>query len=275
MQQSKGIQMKTRLKKLTKSYQQIEAIYLKDLFQIIFSPMFLTICGFCCFLWSFNYVRSIFLFAQNSNMPAFMGRGNEPMDIHRYVFIPLVSQMNLLLVFIIPALTMRLFSEEKKLRTFDLLMSSPLNAIQMVLGKFFAAYKASLLLVSLSFVYIAITALFTDFQWLMPLTLYLGVILLVAVYVSLGLLASSLTSSLVLSVILGVVFNLFIWFVSQASDLTDNVVFTSIMDYLSLGGHLMRFAQGMISIESISFFIVTSVFFIFLTKQVIETHRWR
>ena len=237
--------------------------------------MFLTICGFCCFFWSFNYVRSILLFAQNSNMPSFGGGAQEPMDIHRYVFVPLVSHMNLLLVFIVPALTMRLFSEEKKLKTFDLLMSSPLTATQMVLGKFFAAYKATLVLVAISFVYIAVTAFFADFQWSMPLVLYLGVILLAGVYVSAGLLASSLTDSLVLSVILGVVFNLFIWFISQASDLTDSFIFTAIMDYLSLGEHLMHFAQGMISIQSISFFVISTTFFLFLARQVIETHRWR
>ncbi len=268
--------LKKFFNEIIKNYRQIVAICTKDLFQIIFSPMFLIVCVVCCILWGFTFVRSFILFADQSlSLPYNMGGSEGGMDIHRYVFIPLISQMNLLLIFIVPALTMRLFAEEKKLNTFDLLMSAPLTAFQIVFGKFLAAYKCTLLLILLSFVYVAFSGFFADFSWTMPLLSYLGIALLAMIYVSLGLLASILTQSIVLSVILGVVFNLFLWFIVQAVDLSDHVIFTSVMDYISVSDHLSNFVQGTLVVSSVCFFFIVSAFFIYLTKQILETTRWR
>ena len=202
--------------RLVEDHRQITAIYQKDLFQIILSPMFSIICLACCIFFGFTYIRSFIVFADQSFSFSYMGGNKEGLDIHRYVFIPLMSQMNLLLIFIVPALTMRLFAEEKKLNTFDLLMSAPLTSFQIVFGKFLAAYKSALILIVLSFIYVAFSGFFADFNWNMPLVSYLGLMLLSMIYVSLGILASSLTQSMVLGVILGVIFNLFLWFAGQA-----------------------------------------------------------
>ena len=253
---------------------QIKAIYLKDFIQILFSPMFLVILGACCLLWSSTYVRYFFLFAaQSVSMP--LQQNQELASIHYTVFVPFISQINLLLVFIAPALTMRLLSEEKKLNTFDLLLSAPLNSTQIILGKFFSAYTAMILLISVSFLYIVLTSFFADFNWTIILIAYLGVILMSGAYTALGLFASSLTRSVVLSVILGVIMNVGIWFVSQSSDVMDDPVFKSVMDFFSVADHLINFAKGTIVISSAVFFIVIMVFFVFLARQMVEISRWK
>ena len=261
--------------RLVKDHHQITAIYQKDLFQIILSPMFSIICLVCCIFFGFTYIRSFIVFADQSFNFSYMGGNKEGLDIHRYVFIPLMSQMNLLLIFIIPALTMRLFAEEKKLNTFDLLMSAPLTSFQIVFGKFLAAYKSVLILIVLSFIYVAFSGFFADFNWNMPLVSYLGLMLLSMVYVSLGILASSLTQSMVLGVILGVIFNLFLWFAGQAVEFVDHPFFTSIMDYVSVPEHLSHFVQGTLATQSVVFFFIVTAFFIYLTQQILETIRWR
>jgi len=230
-----------------------------------------------CFFWSFVYVRSIIVFASDSlSMPVQMAQVGGGMNIHYYVFFPLLAQVNLLLLFIVPALTMRLFSEERKLRTFDLLMSSPLTSTQIVIGKFCSAYKCSFIIVSVSFIYILVTSLFADFNWAMPFLSYLGLLLLTAVYVSLGVLASSLSSSLVLSTILGVVFNVFIWIIAgQIKDMSDNPVFVSVVDYLNIPTHFEQFVMGKFVISSFCFFAIVITFLIFLTVKVIDVLRWR
>jgi len=256
---------------------QIMAIAKKDFFQIISSSMFFIILGVSCFFWSFVYVRSIIVFASESlSMPVQMAQEGGGMNIHYYVFFPLLAQVNLLLLFIVPALTMRLFSEERKLRTFDLLMSSPLTSTQIVIGKFCSAYKCSFIIVSVSFIYILVTSLFADFNWAMPFLSYLGLLLLTAVYVSLGVLASSLSSSLVLSTILGVVFNVFIWIIAgQIKDMSDNPVFVSVVDYLNIPTHFEQFVMGKFVISSFCFFAIVITFLIFLTVKVIDVLRWR
>ncbi|MDE0152095.1 MAG: hypothetical protein OXK80_06360 [Bdellovibrionales bacterium] len=255
---------------------QIMALTKKDFFQIISSPMFFIILGVSCFFWSFVYVRSLIVFASESMaMPVQMAQEGG-MNIHYYVFFPLLAQVNLLLLFIVPALTMRLFSEERKLQTFDLLMSSPLTSAQIVIGKFCSAYKCSFIIISVSFIYILITSLFADFNWTMPFLSYLGLLLLTAVYVSLGVLASALSSSLVLSTILGVVFNVFIWIITnQIKDISSNPIFSELVEYLNIPMHFEQFVMGKFVISSFCFFIIIVTFLIFLTVKVIDILRWR
>ena len=252
------------------------AVYRKDFFQIIFSPMFFVVLGVSCFLWSFTYTRTFFMFADQSLSLAFQqSQGAELRNIHYTIFVPLISQINLLLVFVVPALTMRLFSEERKMKTLDLLLSAPLSSSQMVLGKFFSAYIAACLIVFVSFLYIVMTSFFADFNWVLPITAYGGMILMAGVYTAVGLFASTLTGSVVLSVILGVIFNLFLWFISHASDVIDNPVLSAVMDFMALADHLINFAKGTIVVSSVSYFVIVSLFFIFLSRQTIETIRWR
>ena len=269
--------MQSLFKDLWIQIRQVRAIAKKDFFQIISSPMFFIILGVSCFFWSFVYVRSLIVFASQSlNMPVQMAQEGGGMNIHYHVFFPLLAQVNLLLLFIVPALTMRLFAEERKLKTFDLLMSSPLTSFQIAIGKFFAAYQCSLIIIVISFLYIWLTSFFADFNWAMPLLSYLGLMLITAVYVSLGVLASSLSSSVVLSTILGVVFNVFIWVMAnQIKDLLDHPVFFSVMDYLSIPSHFEQFVMGKFVISSFCFFIIIIAFLIFLTVKVIDVLRWR
>ena len=264
-------------KSLGAQTRQTMSIAKKDFFQIISSPMFFIILGVSCFFWSFMYVRSLITFAsQSMNMPVQMAQEGGGMNIHYYVFFSLLAQVNLMLLFIVPAVTMKLFAEERKLKTFDLLLSAPLTSTQIVIGKFLAAYQCSFIIILVSFLYILMTSFFADFNWTLPLLSYLGLALLTAVYVSLGILASSLSSSVVLSTILGVVFNVFIWIVTnQLKDVIDSPVFVSVMDYLNIPSHFEQFVMGKFVTSSFCFFVIVISFIIFLTVKVIDVLRWR
>ena len=251
---------------------QVWVITKKEFWQIVTSPMFLTILGVACFLWSFVYVRYFIEFAGRSVM---MGAGKEGGNIHFDVFVALLAQMNLLLIFIIPSLTMKLFAEEKKMNTFDLLMSAPVTAFQIVLGKFFAAYLCSLVVIGVSFLYIVMTSFFADFSWTLPLLSYAGMLLLAGVYVCLGLLASTITSSVVLSTILGILFSIFIWFVGQILDIVNNPVALSVLEYLVVPQHLENFIKGKFVLSSVTFFFIFISFFIFLITKIIQASKWR
>ena len=248
---------------------QVWVITKKEFWQIITSPMFLTILGVACLLWSFVYVRYFIEFAERSVV------SNEGGNIHFDVFVALLAQMNLLLIFIIPSLTMKLFAEEKKMKTFDLLMSAPVTALQIVLGKFFAAYLCSLVVIGISFLYIFMTSFFADFSWTLPLLSYLGMFLLAGVYVCLGLLASTITSSVVLSTILGILFSIFIWFVGQILDIVNHPLAISILEYLVVPQHLENFIKGKFVLSSMVFFFIFIIFFIFLITKIIQASKWR
>ena len=170
-------------------------------------------------------------------------------------------------------ITMRLLSEEKKLRTFDLLLTSPITSLKLILGKFCAAYLVGFLLLVISFLYPLFSGLFAEYNMKLLLSAYMAISLLVMVYTAIGLLSSALTSSIMLSSVLGIVFNLSLHFMSNWST-SDNPVMSRVMEYLTLFTHLDGFFQGNIALSSILFFFILTGFFLFLCQRFVEFSRW-
>lgn len=245
----------------------------KDFKNLLFSPMFCFIAALCTVLWSFTYMRNLLLFAESSR--GFFNPGGEGLSLQMTVFLNHISQINLLFIFIIPALTMRLLAEEKKLRTYDLLLTSPITATEIAIGKFLGAFGVVLILVALSFLYPLGTRLIAEFSMWPLLTAYLGVLLVAAAYTAIGVFASSLTESVVLSVVMGLIFNLILWFLSQGAENSTGLWMTSLLEQISIGDHFMSFIRGSIRLKSLVFLLSCTGLFVFLTQRVVESSRWR
>ena len=248
----------------------------KDFETLVLSPLFMILATLCTSLWSFNYLRSLFTFVAKIGAPASpFGGGAGGQNIYRSVFFEHIGGINLLLIFIVPAITMRLLAEEKKMRTFDLLLTSPITSTDIAVGKFLAGWGAGSVLVLLSFLYPMGTGVFAEFQWGTLITAYAGVVMLTALYVGVGLFASSLTESVMLAVVMGLIFNLLLWFVSQAGSLSDAPMYQAVMEQMSLGQNFVSFLKGTIRISSVAFFVTATALFVFLTQRMVETARWR
>ena len=254
-------------------------IAFRDFYQTgLRSPLFFSLTGFFCVFLSYVFPRELFQFASAYVQPAFhqgMG-GGQGRNIHFAVFVSHISLINLLLLFCVPALAMKLLAEEKKNRTFDLLMTAPVSSLHIVAGKYLALLALTACFLAVTLLYPLMTALFPVEIPFGPLTAsYIGLFLLAALYCAVGLFASSLTGSAVLSVIIGVILNIALWFISQGQDFSNNPIFTSVMEYLSLGRHLTSFIQGGLTVSSLVFFLSGVSFFLFLVYRVIEFERWR
>lgn len=245
----------------------------KDFKNLFFSPMFCFIAALCTVLWSFTYMRNLLVFAESSQ--GMFNPGGEGLSLQMTVFLNHISQINLLFIFIVPALTMRLLAEEKKMKTYDLLLTAPISATNIALGKFFGALGVVLVLVLLSFLYPLGTGLIASFPLAPLLTAYLGVVLVAAVYTAIGVFASSLTESVVLSVIMGLIFNLILWFLSQGAENSTGMLMTGVLEHLSVGDHFMSFIRGSIRLKSVVFLLSCAGLFVFLTQRVVESSRWR
>ena len=246
----------------------------KEFGSIMRSPLFYLIAGICCIIWTMQYLSFLERFAQ-MGMRAAMQGGAQGQSLFNTVFVQHISVVNLVFIFALPAFTMWLVAEEKKMRTFDLLLTSPVSSTQIALGKFFAGMGIAFVLLLVSFLYPAGTAMIADFSWGTLLTLYLGVFLLSGVYVASGLFASSMTESVVLAVIMGVIFNFMIWFVGQSLSGSQTQWVANVADYLSVGPHLVNFLKGTLKVSSVVFFVSVIAFFVFLSQRVIESARWR
>ncbi len=245
----------------------------KDFKNLLFSPMFCFIAALCTVLWSFTYLRNLIVFAESSR--GMFNPGGENLSLQMTVFLNHISQINLLFIFIVPALTMRLIAEEKKLRTYDLLLTAPITATEIAIGKFLGAFGVVFVLILLSMLYPLGTRFLADYAMLPLFTAYLGVCLVAAVYTAIGVFASSLTSSVVLSVVMGLIFNLLLWFVSQGAENATGVIMASFLEHLSIGDHFMSFIRGSIRLKSVVFLLSCMSLFVFLTQRVVESSRWR
>ncbi|HVK62382.1 MAG TPA: ABC transporter permease subunit [Bdellovibrionales bacterium] len=248
----------------------------KDLRNIFASPLFYVLAGICSIVWSLLFLLAVEEFANRSLMQmAVPPEQQQGMSLHFTIIARHLSLVNLLLVFSVSALTMRLFTEEKKNRTFDLLLTSPVTATEIALGKWMAGTVTAWALVLLSALYPLSILPFAQLEWGLLFSSYFGLLLLVMVYVAVGVFASSLTESAVLAVIMALVFNIMLWFVGAAGESADGAIARATFDQLNVGTHFIEFVKGSVSIAGIVYFASATFLFTLLTERVIESFRWR
>lgn len=244
----------------------------RDFRSLMQSPMFYVILGLCTLLMSLFHVRNLAAFAERAHM---LMPGQQGPSLQLEFFAQHISLIHLLLILATPVLTMRLLSEEKKMKTFDLLLTSPITATNIAIGKFLAGFYSAFVVIAISFVYPVSMAGLTEISWPPLLSAYLGLTLVVGIYVSIGLFASSLTESVVLSVVLGWVLNLLFFFLGQAGADTTNPFWAPIVQHISMPEHFYSFILGEIRTKSLIYLTSVSALFIFLTQRVVESARWR
>lgn len=254
----------------------ISAIFKKETKGFYFSPNFYIVCFLCAAIFSWIYPNVLNKFAMALQTAMYQpDMPKQQLNIHYQVFLPQLNILNLILIFIVPALTMRLFAEEKKLRTFDLLLTSPVTSAQIVIGKYLAALAAIFGICFLSFLYPAMTSLFTKLNWLPLIISFFGIFIVGAVYAAMDIFASSLTQSAVVAYVMAVMFNMSVWFVGIGVEVVDSPLSRQIFEHLSLNQHLISLVEGTIRTSSLIFFASVIFLFCFLCERVVESSRWR
>lgn len=251
-------------------------IFKKEFRGFLWSPSFLLVCALMLTVLSWIYPTQLKIFdMQLKNMMFQQGAPAQQMNIHYAVFLRHLSYINLILILIVPALTMRLFAEEKKMKTFDLLLTSPVTSIQIVMGKYLSALGAILVLMFLAFLYPATTAFFAKFNWVTLLVAFSGIFLVAAVYAAMNLFCSSLTESAIVAYVMAVIFNISIWFIGIGAEIADGPTSRAILEHVSLNSHLSNLVEGTVRTSSLVFFGSVIFLFGFLSERVVESHRWR
>ena len=198
----------------------------------------------------------------------------QQVNINQMVFSPLFHNMSIILILVAPLLTMRLLAEEKKSGTDELLYTSPLSVGQIVLGKYFAA------LVMLAAM-LGLTALLSIFAFALGnpeiapwLTGYLGLFLMGATFIAIGLFFSSLTENQIIAAFLTFVTLLLLlvlnWVTSSGSG-----TWQSVLGYLSFSQHFEDMTRGILDTKDIVYYLSFSFFGLFLAHSVLQSRRWR
>lgn len=232
---------------------------------------FMVLSGWFFFnlLMQFNRVMSMYQMMRRQDLAMQLNLNDMVMGF-------LFGNMAVILLFITPLITMRLFAEEKKLKTDELLFTSPVSANAVVLGKYLAALVFLSIMIGLTSVFPMIL-----FHYGAPapelgpiLTGYLGLFFLGGAFLAVGLFASSLTENQIVAAVICFVVLLVFFVIGWPADSVGSTT-GKVLQYLSLIDHFDEFPKGLVASQHVVYFITFILFGLFLTKRSIESMRWR
>ena len=237
------------------------------------SPIaYILIAGFLAIMgWMFFFNLSYFNQQNLQAMQMNLGKG---VSITDGIIRPLFGNMNVVLLFLVPFITMRLLAEERKNSTIQLLLTAPVTLAEIIAGKFLSSLLLVAVMLGLTLAY-PIVLFTTGNPDPGPIAMaYLGTILLSGCYLSFGLLFSAMTENQIIAGALTFAFGLFFWLVGWASQSVGSI-WGDALEYLSLINHYNNFSQGMLNSTDIVFYLSFIFLGLFLTHRVLDSFRWR
>jgi ABC-2 type transport system permease protein len=244
-------------------------IYFASPIIYILATVFLCICGYMYWDLLTNFSEISFRAINLDRMIQ-----AEHISANALVFTPLFSYMGFFLLLIIPLMTMRLFSEEKKIGTMEILLTYPTTNAEIVFGKFLASFTVLLILIGATFIYPLITRIYGAVRFAPLMVGYLGLLLQGLAIMSVGIFSSSLTENQVVAAIITygviVIFSSIQW----TADFIPKVV-SRVLEYISISTHSRSLINGVIDTRDVVYFLMFSFFFIWLTLKSLESERWR
>ena len=255
------------------SFKKSWTIAAKDFRTYFTSPIaYIVIAGFLFIMgWMFFFNLSHFNLQTLQYKQFGQGKGA---SLTEGIIRPLYGNMNVILLFLAPFITMRLFAEEKKLQTIQLLMTAPLSLTEIIVGKFLSAFLLVATMMSLTIVYPIVLVIFGNPDIGAIVTSYIGTLLLSSCYIATGVLFSAMTENQIVAGALTFAAGLFVWLINWASQ-SAGPVFSDFLDYLSLIQHYNNFSQGIIESTDVIFYLSFIGLGLFFTHRVLDSYRWR
>ncbi len=258
------------------------AIYKRELRAYFFSPLayvlyvfFLIVCAVFFNMYFTAYIQ----WSQEYMMMMSMQQGMGARPLPNYTEIVLqgiTNVMSFVLLFVVPMLSMRLFAEEKKMGTIELLFTYPIRDIEVLAGKFLAALTVFAGMLALTGVYLLLSYRVVPEQTYIPpvLASYLGVFLIGAAFLSFGLFASALTENQIVAGLVTFATLLVLWMIGFVSEIRPGTL-GDICKEISVFAHFDQFSKGVIDTGHVAYYVLFSLFFLFFSLRVLETNRWR
>jgi ABC-2 type transport system permease protein len=249
-------------------------VYRKELYSLFASPIFyvvaftfLVISGYFFFTWVGFFNSQSFEASQNPMLAS-------QLNVSDMVIRPFLIDMSIVLLLVSPLLTMRLYAEERKTGTIELLLTYPVSDTATILAKFLAAATALLAILAGTLPGILLLGVFGQPSWETIVCGYLGVFLLGSSFLSLGLLTSSATQNQIIAAVLSFGASLMLWIIGWAKNLVGPAL-GAVFEYLSIIKHFDSFAKGVLDSRDFIYYLLFMLLCLFLTLRQMESYRWR
>ncbi len=250
----------------------IVAIAGKELRSYFASPIGYVIMGFFALLFGIFFYAYLGEFMRQSMQMAGFGGGN--MNVNMSLVRPLFGNASVVLLFVIPMITMRTYSEEKRSGTIELLLTSPITDFQIIMGKFLGAMGLYVAMLAVTLLYMAILFWFGDPEWRPVAAGYLGLLLMGGSFIAVGLLISNLTKNQIVAGTATFGIFLLLWIISWLGEASGPRM-QAVLTYLSVTEHFDDFAKGIIDTKHLVYYASFITFGLFLTAKSVDSERWR
>jgi len=198
----------------------------------------------------------------------------QQLNINQMVYTPLFHNISIILLLVIPLLTMRLLAEEKKIKTDELLYTSPISINQIILGKYFASLFVLAVMLLLTGIYSLFTFSYGNPELIPLLCGYLGLFLMWMAFMAICLFYSSITENQIVAAVLTFGTLLLFWILNWAA-FSASGLWKDVLNYLSFFQHFSDITRGILDTTDIVYYLSISFFGLFLSHSVIQSRRWR
>src|SRR5947207_11503760 len=251
------------------------AIAQKELKSYFSSPIAYIVIGLWALLYGYFFVAILSFFVRQSmQMNQFGMQGPQSMNVNQQLIRPLLQNVLILILFLMPMVTMRSYAEEKRSGTIELLLTSPLSDVEIILGKFLGALSLWAMALAVSLIHIAILYAYGRPEWKPIATAYLGLLLMGGCFISVGLLISSLTNNQIIAGMATFGVFLLLWVINWIGSFSGPTV-DKLTQYLSIIDHFDDFAKGIVDTSHLIYYISFISFGLFLTAKSVDSERWR
>ena len=253
----------------------IVAIADKELRSYFVSPIAYVVVGLFALLFGWFFVASLQVMVRVSMQAGMFGMGGpQSININEFMLRPMLSNTAVVLLFFLPFLTARAYAEEKKSGTIELLLTSPLSDLEIILGKFLGVMTLFVLMLAVTGLHMVILFWFGEPELGPMLSGYLGLLLMGASFISVGLLVSSVTRNQIVAGVVTFAVLLLFWVLSWMAD-AGGPTTQAVLSYLSILEHFDDFSKGVIDTRHITYYVSFVAFGLFLTAKAVDTERWR
>ena len=245
----------------------------KELNSYFVSPIAYGLMAFFALLAGFFFYSATAFFVQRSMESQMAGRGF-PMSVNEWVIRPVLQNVSVIGLFLIPMITMRLFAEEKRSGTYELLATSPIHDYEIIVGKWLAALimYACILGVSMLDIFILFAYGQPDIK---PLLVgYLGLLLQGGCLLAVGTFISNTTRSQIVAGVATFAICLLLWVLDWVSSL-ETSAWAKVVSYMSVLTHFEAFSKGVIDTKDVIYYVTMIFLGLFLTARSMESLRWR
>ncbi|MCI9272550.1 MAG: ABC transporter permease [Clostridiales bacterium] len=184
------------------------------------------------------------------------------------------ASMFTITMFLVPILTMRIWSEEKKQRTDQALFTAPVKLLPITLGKYFAALAIYAISLASMLVFALILTFFGSPDWTVIIGNLIGLFLLGAALIAIGMFISALTENQVIAAIGGFVVAIFVTLIDTIANAIPVAFISKIIASMSFNAHYNNFTVGILDLSGVVFFLSVIALFVFLTTRIFEKKRW-